>query len=163
MDAYNRARDITERFASTVARWIEEQGEVFVVLRYLRAAGAKDYAICRSLKAFGAICETVPKGTDIVVFREPQLPLRGKVTEDFIQSATNAVPQGAEYMLAVWEPPSETGMARRVTMGVSHAELRADLEECPGILAAVGVCPRFCDPDNDQMISASKGGVDGPR
>lgn len=105
----------------------------------------------------------MPKGTDIVVFREPQLPLRGRVTEDFIRSATDAVPDGTEYMVVAWESASETGITHWGTMGTSHADLRADLEDWPDKIAAVGVCPRFCDPDNDQMISASKGGIDGPR
>ena len=163
MDTYDPARDITENFISTVGSWIDEQGEVFVVLRYLRTAGAKDYALCPSRGAFQTICERVPKGTDIVVFREPQLPVRGRVTEEFIRSASDAIPDGTEYMVVVLEPTAKSGIAPWGSMGESHADLRADLEEWSGNLAAVGRCPRFCVPDNEQMISASKGGIDGPR
>ena len=162
-DTYDPARDISESFISTIGRWIAAQGEVFVVLRYLRAAGSKDFALCRSLGAFRSLCEQVPAGTDIVVFRQPQLPLRGSVTEDFIRSALDTVPDGTEYMIVVLEPTSETGIARWESSGESHVELRADLDDWPGKLVAVGRCPRFCDPDNEQMISASKGGIDGPR
>jgi hypothetical protein len=163
MDAYNPARDITDSFISTVGSWIQEHREVFLVLRYLRAAGAKDYALCRSLVSFRALCDEVPKGTDIVVFRQLQLPLRGRVSEDFIGSALNKVPDGTEYMIVILEPISEIGIAHRGSMGESHAELRAELNEWPGKLVAVGQCPQYCDPDNEQMISASKGGIDGPR
>ena len=37
-------------FVTAVGRWIEERGEVLVVLRYLRAGGSKNLAICRSLE-----------------------------------------------------------------------------------------------------------------
>jgi hypothetical protein len=48
-------------------------------------------------------------------------------------------------------------------MGDTHVALGEDLGEQMGEEVAFGLCPRFNDSDSDQMISASKGGIDGPR
>jgi len=48
-------------------------------------------------------------------------------------------------------------------MGDSHATLIEDLTDIMGQPVAVGLGPRFIETDNDAMISASKGGIDGPR
>jgi hypothetical protein len=48
-------------------------------------------------------------------------------------------------------------------MGDSHADLLAELEELRGREVAFGPCPAFNIPDGPTMISAAKGGIDGPR
>ena len=48
MDRYDPERDVTPEFVERVAAWIARSGEVLVVLRYLRAAGSKDFALCRT-------------------------------------------------------------------------------------------------------------------
>lgn len=45
LDQYDPDRDITPRFLGIVNGWFDTTPELFVVLRYLRAAGAKDYAL----------------------------------------------------------------------------------------------------------------------
>ena len=42
MDKYNPARDVTAAFLERVAAWINEAGEALVIVRYLRAGGAKN-------------------------------------------------------------------------------------------------------------------------
>jgi len=165
---YNPERDVTPAFLETVGQWIEESAssDVFVVLRYLRAAGAKDYAFITSRADFAALIASVPDGTDIVVFRDPQLPLRGKVTPEFLARAMNHLSDGEEYMLVRMSPDSHlpAGDLRRFgEMGGSHAELTQVLEDEIDEEIALGICPRFIEADHDRMISASKGGIDGAR
>jgi hypothetical protein len=68
--------NVSAAFLDRVADWIVQAGEVLVILRYLRAAGGKDFALCRSSAEFEGLVESVPTGTDIEVFRDPQLPIR---------------------------------------------------------------------------------------
>jgi hypothetical protein len=167
-NAYKPERDVTPAFLETVGQWIEASpdSEVFVVLRYLRAAGAKDYSFIRSRADFSSLIASVPDGTDIVVFRNLQLPLRGHVTPQFITRAMAQVPDGEEYMFVRMVPQSHqpAGDLRRFgEMGDSHVELARDWEDETGEEVAFGPCPRFIDADHDRMISASKGGIDGAR
>ena len=76
MDRYDPARDVTPTFLNRVTDWIERAGEVLVILRYLRAAVRKDFALCRTRSAFEDLIDSVPRGTDIEVFRDRQLPIR---------------------------------------------------------------------------------------
>ena len=96
---YNPDREVTERFLSTVGGWIAASGEVFVVVRYLKSAGAKDYAFCRSLSEIREVVDAIAEGTDIVVFRERQLPIRGTVADEFIEQAVATIADGREFLV----------------------------------------------------------------
>jgi hypothetical protein len=161
-DKYNPNRDITPKFIATVNSWIEASGEVVVILRYLRAAGAKDYALIDSPDRFQRLVEVCPTGTDIVVCRDAQLPLRGRVDDDFIERAKGMIPVGSEYLFVCLKPrgADDPRLFGAFNSGVNLVE---DLEEFRGEEVALGLCPRFMGPDNEGMISASKGGIDGPR
>jgi hypothetical protein len=163
MDRYNPARDVTSAFLERVSEWIQRSGEVLVILRYLRAAGAKDFALCRTRGDFERLVESVPTGTDIEVFRDPQLPLRGTVDEALIASALIAIPYGEEYLLVTTEVRPGSNISRFGDIGCSHADLRESLEELMGADVALGACPAYCVPDHEGLISAAKGGIDGPR
>jgi len=162
-DKYSPERDVTPAFLDAVGRWIDLSAEVFVVLRYLRAAGAKDYAFVKTRAEFAVLVESVPDGTDIIAFRDRQLPFRGKVTAQFITQAKTHVTDGEEYMLVRRVPKKPRDLRLFGEMGDTHATLVEDLNEEIGEEVALGVCPRFIESDNDRMISASKGGIDGPR
>src|SRR5438094_10577449 len=86
MSQYNPARDVTPAFLERVAAWISESGELLVILRYL-GAGAKDFALCRTRQEFESLVKLAPRGTDIEVFRDCQLPLPRAADEPFIESA----------------------------------------------------------------------------
>ncbi|HVT80021.1 MAG TPA: hypothetical protein VHM90_05135 [Phycisphaerae bacterium] len=166
-DQYNPARDITPAFMSRVERWISDRGEVFVVLRYLRAGGAKDFLFCRSKSDFEALIDWVSVGTDIIVFRDRQLPIRGIVDAPFVSSAINSLRDAKDYMLVLdTEEPFFTDPAlKRNCTGVFDytTHLNEEIEEWRGKRVALGDCPDFRAEDHEGMISASKGGVDGAR
>jgi hypothetical protein len=163
MDRYNPARDVSSAFLERVAAWINDAGEVLVILRYLRAAGAKDFALCRTRHEFESLVKAAPRGADIEVFRDRQLPLRGLVDDGFIESAVQMIPEGREYLLVTTETQPGSRISRFGDIGASHIELRESLAELMGSEVALGVCPDFCRPDGEGLISASKDGVDGPR
>ena len=167
-DRYDPERDITPAFLERVFEWIENarvHGDgVLVVLRYLRAAGAKDFALCFSERDFRALVEAAPRGCDIVVFRDPQLPIRGLVNDKLIASALAAIPDGAEYLLIARENTRRGSViSRDYEAGESHGELLESLREFDGVEVALGIWPELYVADHEGMISASKGGIDGPR
>lgn len=163
MDRYNSARDVTPAFLNRVAGWIQRSGEVLVVIRYLRAGGAKDFALCRTRESFEALVAAMPVGADIEVFRDPQLPLRGTVDEAFIAWALDAIPDGEESLVVTMDALPGGAISSRSMMGASHADLRESLEDLRGCRVALGVCPNFCVADHEGLASAAKGGIDGPR
>ena len=163
MDKYTPEREIDSTFMSTVGSWIRATGEVLVLLRYLRAAGAKDFALCRSEAEFEQLVADAPEGTDVVAFREPQLPLRGTADDKFAQAVMRAVPNGTEWLLVSLARRSESPLCERSAFDNSHASLHEELGEIWGQEAAAGLCPNWVIADNDSLISRSKGGIVGPR
>ncbi len=162
-DRYEPERDITPHFVETVKGWLTMSSELFIVLRYLRAAGAKDYLFIHNEAEFRQLIDVCPLGTDIIVFRDPQLPNRGTVTPEFIAEMQNRIPDGAEYLIVRMSPEELSGLRITGDLGDTHADLVEDLSDIQGELVAVGLCPPFMAPDHDGMISVSKGGTDGPR
>ena len=162
-DIYRPERDVSDQYIETVTKWIQSSGDVFIVMRYLRAAGAKDYAFARTADDFRQLLDVLPVGTDVIVFRDPQLPLRGVVDDDFLVAAQSLIPDGDAYLFVRMDPLSTGDIRAFGEMGGSHAELNDDLQYHPGKEVAIGPCPRFIEADHEAMISASIGGIDGPR
>lgn len=163
LDLYDPARDVNAAFLDRAASWIEQAGEVLVILRYLRAAGAKDYAICRNIAEFRDLVDAAPLGTDIEVFKDAQLPLRGVVDEVFAASAFEMIPPRGDYLLISLEKRENSQVSRVALLDNCPDELRGTLAELMGVQAAFGPCPDFNVADHEELISASKGGIDGPR
>lgn len=163
MTTYHPERDVTPTFLARVAGWIEQSGEVLVILRYLGAAGAKDFALCRTRAEFEGVVESAPNGTDIEVFRDRQLPIRGVVDDSFIRSALDSLPDGEEYLLVTFETRPGGIISRFGDIGDRQAELRESLSELIGVEVALGHCPDFNVADHEGLVSAAKGGMDGPR
>src|SRR5262245_53832814 len=120
MDQYNPARDVTPAFLERVAAWINETGEVLVILRYLRAAGLKHFALCQTRQEFESVVKSTPRGTDIEVFRDRQLPFRGVVVAGFIESALRMIPDGDEYLLVTTDTQPGSMISRFADIGASH-------------------------------------------
>lgn len=158
----NPNRDVTRRFLDTVRAWIAENGEVLVVLRYLHGAGSKDYALIDSSTTFDLLVEHCPLGTDIIVFKEPQLPVRG-IVDDALASRLRSVLKHDDEYLIIDMTEVRAGDPRRAGHCDSMECLASDLEYLHGRDVAGGVCPPFWEADSPVMISASKGGIDGPR
>lgn len=104
-----------------------------------------------------------PDGTDIIVFRDAQLPIRGVVTNEFISQAKAQIPDGTEYLFVRLRLEKAGDLRLFGEMGGTHVGLEEDLAEEAGEGVALGECPPFIALDNDRMISRSKGGIDGPR
>jgi hypothetical protein len=149
-------------FLATIAGWIESRSEVLVMFRWPNAAGSKSFEFFQDVSAFMARLEASAQRTSVIVFREPQLPLRGLIDEDFIRRAVNLVPESTGYLIAgldritmgngSWYPESA---------GESYQELIADLRDWwPGHRVAVGPYPEWLQ-DNEGVLSAYIPDADG--
>lgn len=146
-------------FLPTVARWFAEQPELLVLFCYSRAAGSKDFYLLRSFADFQAELAPLPPQTSIVVFRLPQLPLRGVVNADFVEAACARIPDGAEYLLLLAAREPYLNKSRHFA-GETHQELREHLADEMGETVAVGLYPDWLD-ESDDVISAIVPSADG--
>ena len=141
-------------FLSELGAWFNARPEILVLIRYPYAAGSTDFEFFTSLQQLVDRIRGLEPRTSIIAFRQPLLPLRGIVDDDFIAKCMTAIPETAEYLVV--ETVRRTYGKRSWFFhgeGVSHTQLREELEECRGAPVAVGVCPEWIH-DSDDVISA---------
>ena len=147
-------RTTDPKFLATVEAWLEHRHEILVLIRYTESVGAKGFEFISSYQSLMDQLRTLPPLTSVIAFRQPQLPFRGVVDDDFITRCVEGIPDDAEYLVL------ET--VKRVQgrnswfleyAGITRAELRDDLEESRGIPVAAGLYPAWHE-DNDDIISA---------
>ena len=148
-----------QAFLARVESWIKMRDEVLVMFRYRAAAGSKDFMFFSDMDAFRSRLKGLYSQTSIIVFRDPQLPLRGRVDEDLVMAALDLIPEGAEYLVLCLEkmvessPPDHYREWFRHYTGESQEELRDDLEGLSGKEVAVGPYPTW-PADNESAIEA---------
>jgi hypothetical protein len=138
------------KFLGTLESWFQSQPEILALIRIRCGAGAKDFEFFPSYEALKNRIRELSPGTCITVFKQPQLPLRGVVDDNFIAKCLSNIPDGSEYLI-VETKLTIAGRASWFHYGsdVSHATLREDLEESRGIPVAVGLYPPALDDTND--------------
>jgi hypothetical protein len=141
-------------FLATTESWFHSQPELLVLIRYWHGAGSKSFEFFSSFQEFSEALSQLPHLACVIVFRQPQLPIRGVVDDAFIAGCLDSIPNGSEYLV--------TETVRRVIgraswfhhgEGESHAELREDLEDCRGAPVAAGLYPPWLHESED-VISA---------
>jgi len=138
-------------FLSTISDWLEASGEVFVVIRYAYGAGAKDYLFIQSPQELQALLGTLPPRSDVIVFRQRQLPIRGIADNALLDQAITAIPDGTWWFLLCrdGEKPSDFSSAG----DNSHQALKTAIAEHQGRYVAIGLDPPFHEPDGAEMQS----------
>ena len=151
-------------FQATVARWIETNGEVLVVIRFVYGAGSRSFEFFTDSKAFCDRISSLRPADSVIVLRDKQLPLRGRVDDDFVARALATIPDGEDWLIACLE---QTTMGLRSWYhnypGNNHTELQDELRDdfCYGELVAVGLEPPYMPADGDGVISAYVPNPDG--
>ena len=149
---YSSTKDAS--FRLTLERWLETSGEISVLIRYPKSAGAKSFEFFHSKEAFGSVWRNYHNAACVTVFRESQLSLRGYVNEEFIDTSLAHIPDGVEYLIAGLERVSYGKASWFVFLsGENHVELSQDLRESLSEKVAVGVYPPWLH-DNDDVTSA---------
>jgi hypothetical protein len=141
-------------FLRSLESWLREQPEILILMRYSSAAGSKDWEFFSSFSKLHDRLRGLQARTSVIAFRKRQLPLRGVVDDNFIAHCLRSIPDGTEYLL-VETVPSIAGKASwfHDAAGMSHSELRQDLEDSRGLPVAVGPYPDWFK-DSDDVISA---------
>jgi hypothetical protein len=141
-------------FLGTLETWLRNRTEILALIRYSHAGGSKDFELFTSFDTLSKrICELRPL-TCITVFRQPQLPLRGVVDDNFIAACLSNIPDGSEYLVVetVRRVYGKASWFHHGT-GESHAELLQELEDSRGIPVVAGLYPPWLE-DTDDVISA---------
>jgi hypothetical protein len=138
-------------FLGTVSDWLQASGEVFVVIRYAYAAGAKDYLFIQSAQQLQALLATLPPRSDVIVFRHRQLPIRGIADNALLEQAITAIPEGTSWFLLYLggEKPGDSSSAG----DNSHQALKTAIAEHQGRCVAIGPDPPFHEADSAEMQS----------
>ncbi|MBN8590175.1 MAG: hypothetical protein J0M33_00365 [Anaerolineae bacterium] len=139
-------------FLNLIEQWFLERNEVFVVARLSRVGGGRIYFWFSNFTSFTDQLRVFPPETDVIVFRNDLLPLRGHVTLDLIKQALTIIPDHIETMVVPALKPTNTDL--HVWGCDNHAELQETLQDLRGQPVSVGYYPPWHESDNDEMISA---------
>jgi len=88
-----------ETFVNQVEEWLNEQGELFVVIQHYLSINLNQYALVTSVKTLQEIILNAPEKTMIFVYQEKQLPLRGIADETFLENALHMIQDSEDYLL----------------------------------------------------------------
>jgi hypothetical protein len=125
-----------------------------ILVRYSRAAGSKSFEFFTSFAALRERLARLNAETSVTAFRKPQLPLRGRVDDEFIGKCLSSIPAGSEFLVLETDPRMAVQQwFSRYEAGESHDELRQVLEGLRGRLVAVGEYPQWLK-DGPDLISA---------
>jgi hypothetical protein len=149
-----RGPTIDPKFLGTLESWFQSQSQILALVRIRCGAGARDFEFFSSYEALKAEIQKLSAGTWITIFKQPQLPLRGIVDDNFISKCLSSIPDGSEYLIV----EAKLTIAGRMSWfhddsGVSHSSLREDLEGSRGVPVAVGLHPPVFG-DTNEVIHA---------
>jgi len=143
-----------KKFLKTVEDWLRGQSEIMILVRYSREAGNKSFEFFTSLAALRERLARLKAETSVTAFREPQLPFRGRVDDEFISKCLGLIPAASEFLVLEIDP----WMAKQQWLfhheaGESLDELRQVLEDLRGREVAAGKYPPWLK-DSPDAISA---------
>ncbi len=150
--SYASATD--EKFQSTLKNWLQSQREILVLIRFSRAAGSQSFELFSSAEILIARLHNLASDTCVTAFKQPQIPIRGVVNDEFIGTCLGIIPDGVAFLIK--ETTLRTaGCASWYfhTSGASHSELLEELEDMRGHDVAAGLYPPW-PVDNEDVISA---------
>src|SRR5215475_850799 len=114
-----------------------------ILVRYSRAAGNKSFEFFSSFAALRQRLALLKAETSVTAFRKPQLPLRGRVDDDFISTCLSLIPADSEFLVLETDPRMATRQwLYHHETGESSDEFTQVLEGLRGRLVAVGEYPQ---------------------
>lgn len=143
-----------KKFVKSLEDWLRGQSEIMILIRYSRAAGSKSFEFFTSFAALRERLALMKAETSVTAFRKPQLPLRGRVDDEFIGKCLSFIPAGSEFLVLETDPRMATQQwLFHREAGESPDELQQVLEGLRGRLVAVGEYPQWLK-DSPDVISA---------
>jgi hypothetical protein len=149
-------------FTKRIADWIQAHGEVLVLIRWPNAGGSKSFEFFREMSALMARIAPLPERTSVIVFRQPQLPIRGRVDDELIRRALEHIPEDTEFLIAGLDLVTYGRYSYYTNAsGESHDELVATLRDWrQDHRVAVGRYPEWWE-DTENVTSAYVPDMDG--
>lgn len=148
-----------ESVGAKVKEWIAVSNELFIDIERPHSGGSGDWYMVSSYASFNEMVAKAPSGAVLFILREPQFPIRGIVDDAFIKRGLDEIQDGEWYTVTQREfyptPLSHFGS------GNSHTELKADLDDCRGMLVCLGKDPDlpveyWIENDDEDVIVATK-------
>src|SRR6266496_2017638 len=139
-------------FQQLVRDWLTANDELYIVVRYAYAGGARAYLFIRSFNQFQQLLTSLPPQADVLVFRQPQLPLRGRADDDLLQRALTTIPDDREWVLVRLDERLTVDL--RPVFGDTHEELQAAIRGFWSQMIAVGLEPDWSAADHADLQSA---------
>jgi hypothetical protein len=139
-----------KKFLAKLQRWFRSRREVLLMIRHPYSAGSKDFELHGSYKALKTRLRGLKPSTWVVIFRQPQLPVRGVVDGAFVKKCQECVVDGAEYLISE-RVPRTFGRSTwyQWCTGRSHAKMREDLDKLHGCEVAMGAFPPWVKETNE--------------
>lgn len=147
-----------KKFLKTLENWLGGQSEIMILVRYSGAAGNKSFEFFTSFAALRERLARLKAETSVTAFRKPQLPLRGRVDDEFIRNCLSLIPVGSEFLILETDPRRATRQwLFHHEAGESLDELQQALDELRGRLVAVGEYPQWLkdSPDVKPVLQAA--------
>ena len=138
-------------FLGLVQRWTMANGEVFVVIRYPFAAGARDYLLVNSFDLYLKLLNSLVPMSDVHVFRQRQLLLRGVADDALLALALQEICDEVEWWMIM--ELSFNNPFVDLSEGLSRDEFRAEFEEYRGTIVAIGLEPPWWEKDSEDKVS----------
>lgn len=143
-----------KKFLRSLEDWLSRQSEIMILVRYSRAAGSKSFGFFSSFATLRQRLAQLKAETSVTAFRRPQLPLRGRVDDDFIGKCLSLIPAGSEFLVLETDPRMATQQwLYHHEAGESLDEFLKVLDGLRGRLVAVGEYPQWLN-DSPDVISA---------
>jgi hypothetical protein len=150
-----------EKFLSTLKSWFQSQSEISMLVRYSHAGGSREFTFHTSFEDLTNRLGKLPPRASVIVFRQPQLPLRGVVDDAFIAKCLSSIPDGVEYLVVdTVQRVAGKGSWFHFGDGESHGDLREELENLRNDAVAAGLYPPWFE-DTAEVISAAVPDADG--
>lgn len=151
-------------FLGTLKEWLGRQGEILILVHSSRSSGSQGFEFFSNFENLEARLHQLPAGSTVTAFKQNLLPLRGVVDDAFIARCLENIPDDGEY-LVVETVPQMFGDRTwyHDYAGISHIELRDDLEESRGIPVAAGIYPTWLEDSADVMVGVVPGAPAGAK
>jgi hypothetical protein len=128
-----------KKFLKSLEDWLRGQSEIMILVRYSRAAGSKSFEFFTTFAALRERLSLLKAETSVTAFRKPQLPLRGRVDDEFVGECLSLISADSEFLVLETDPRMATQQwLFHHEAGESRDELQEALEGLRGRLVAVG-------------------------
>ena len=143
-----------KKFLIKLQRWFRTREEVLLMIRHPYSAGSKDFELYASYKTLKTRLRALKPCTWVVVFRLPQLPVRGVVDAALVKKCLECVVDGAEYLISEREPRTfGRSTWYQWCTGRSHSKMRDDLDKLHGHEVAMGAFPPWVKETKDVLYA----------